>query len=79
MTSRYYDILFNVIRHSDIRSPESLERLLENVASGNWHEMNDGYSLNSGPQIWQEFIEHILYDECKLMALWDKVKSINLY
>lgn len=41
--------------------------------------MNDGYSLNSGPQIWQEFIEHILYDECKLMALWDKVKSINLY
>lgn len=31
----------------------------------------------ASPQIWQEFIENILYDECKLMALWDEVKSIN--
>ena len=79
MASRCYDILFNIIRHSDIRSPESLERLLENMASSNWHEINDGYSLNNSPQIWQEFIESILYDECKLMALWDEVKSLNLY
>lgn len=73
--NRCYDILFNIIRHSDIRSPESLERLLENMASSNWHEINDGYSLNNSPQIWQEFVENILYDECKLMALWDEVKS----
>ncbi len=78
MASRCYDILFNIIRHSDIRSPESLERLLENMASSNWHEINDGYSLNNSPQIWQEFIENILYDECKLMALWDEVKSMNM-
>lgn len=78
MVSRYYDILFNIIRHSDIRSPESLERFLENMASSNWHEINDGYSLNNSPQIWQEFIEDILYDECKLMALWDEVKSMNM-
>lgn len=78
MSSRCYDILFNIIRHSDIRSPESLERLLENMVSSNWHEINDGYSLNNSPQIWQEFIESILYDECKLMALWDEVKSMNM-
>lgn len=78
IASRCYDILFNIIRHSDIRSPESLERLLENMASSNWHEINDGYSLNNSPQIWQEFIESILYDECKLMALWDEVKSMNM-
>ncbi len=78
MASRCYDILFNIIRHSDIRSPESLERLLENMVSSNWHEINDGYSLNNSPQIWQEFIESILYNECKLMALWDEVKSMNM-
>ena len=78
IASRCYDILFNIIRHSDIRSPESLERLLENMASSKWHEINDGYSLNNSPQIWQEFIESILYDECKLMALWDEVKSMNM-
>ena len=78
IASRCYDILFNIIRHSDIRSPESLERLLENMVSSNWHEINDGYSLNNSPQIWQEFIESILYDECKLMALWDEVKSMNM-
>lgn len=75
---RCYNILWNIIRHSDIRSPESLEQLLENIASSNWHEVNDGYSLNNSPQIWQEFIENILYDECKLMALWDEVKSSEL-
>lgn len=74
-----FSILLNIIRHSDIRSPESLERLLENIASSNWNEVNDGYSLNNSPQIWQEFIENILYDECKLLALWDEVKSYNLY
>ena len=42
------------------------------------HEINDGYSLNNSPQIWQEFIENILYDECKLMALWDEIKSSEL-
>ena len=78
MAARCYDILLNIIRHSNIRSPESLERLLENMASSNWHEINDGYSLNNSPQIWQEFIENILYDECKLMALWDEVKSMNM-
>lgn len=78
MASRCYDILFNIIRHSDIRSPESLERLLESIASSNWHEVNDGYSLNNSPHIWQEFIENILYDECKLMALWDEIKSSEL-
>lgn len=76
--SRCYTILFNIIKHSDIRSPESLERLLENIASSNWHEINDGYSLNNSPKIWQEFIESILYDECKLIALWDEVKSSEL-
>ena len=75
---RCYNILWNIIRHSDIRSPESLEQLLENIASSNWHEINDGYSLNNSPHIWQEFIENILYDECKLMALWDEVKSSEL-
>lgn len=73
-----FSILFNIIRYSKISSPESLERLLENIASSNWHEVNDGYSLNNSPQIWQEFIENILYDECKLMALWDEVKSSEL-
>lgn len=77
MASHSFNILFNHIRHSDIRSPESLERLLENIASSNWHEVNDGYSLNNSPQIWQEFIESILYDECKLMALWDEVKNMK--
>ena len=77
--NKCFNILWNIIRHSDIRSPESLGRLLENIASSNWHEVNDGYSLNNSPQIWQEFIENILYDECKLMALWDEVKSYNLY
>lgn len=74
-----YRVLFNIIKHSDIRSPEFLEKLLENIASSNWHEINDGYSLNNSPQIWQEFIENILYDECKLMALWDEVKECNKY
>ena len=73
-----FSILLNIIRHSDIRSPESLEQLLENIASSNWHEVNDGYSLNNSPQIWQEFIENILYDECKLMALWDEIKFSEL-
>jgi len=72
-----FNVLWNIIHHSDIRSPESLERLLENIASSNWHEVNDGYSLNNSPQIWQEFIESILYDECKLMALWDEVKNMK--
>lgn len=48
------------------------------MVSSNWYEINDGYSLNNSPQIWQEFIESILYDECKLMALWDEVKSMNM-
>lgn len=78
IASHCYDILFNLIRYSDIRSPESLEKLLENIASSNWHEINDGYSLNNSPQIWQEFIENILSDECKLMALWEEVKSSEL-
>ena len=76
--NKCFSILLNIIRHSDIRSPESLERLLESIASSNWHEVNDGYSLNNSPHIWQEFIENILYDECKLMALWDEVKSSEL-
>ncbi len=75
--NKSYNILINIIRHSDIRSPESLERLLDNMSSANWHEINDGYSINNSPQIWQEFIENILYDECKLLALWDEVKSTN--
>ena len=78
IASHCYDILFNIIRNSDIRTPESLENLLENIASSNWNEINDGYSLNNSPQIWQEFIENILYDECKLMALWDEIKSSEL-
>jgi len=76
--NRCYNNLFNIIKNADIRSPESLEKLLENIASSNWHEINDGYSLNNSPQIWQEFIENILYDECKLMALWDEIKSSEL-
>lgn len=76
---KVYNNLFTIIKNSDIRTPESLERLLENLASSNWYEVNDGYSLNNSPQIWQEFIENILYDECKLMALWDEVKSINSF
>lgn len=75
--SSNYSILWNIICHSDVRSAESLERLLENIASNNWHEINGGYSINNSPQIWQEFIENILYDECKLMALWDEVKDSN--
>ena len=78
VASRCYNILYNIIKNSDICSPESLEKLLENIASSSWHEINDGYSLNNSPQIWQEFIENILYDECKLMALWDEIKSSEL-
>lgn len=73
-----YSILLNFIHHSDIGTIESLEKLLENIASSNWSEINDGYSINNSPQIWQEFIENILYDECKLMALWDEVKASRL-
>lgn len=72
-----YEILFNIIKNSDIRSPESLEKLLENMTSANWHEINDGYSLNNSPQIWQEFIEYILYDENNLLALWEEVKDYS--
>lgn len=74
INNKLFNILLNILGHSNIRSFESLELLLENMASSNWHEINDGYSLNNSPQIWQEFIESILYDECKLMALWDEVK-----
>lgn len=75
--SHCYDILFNIIKHSDIRSPASLERLLENMASSNWHELNDGYSINNSPQIWQEFLEWILYSESNLVALWEEVKDYS--
>lgn len=77
-----YDILFNILKYSDLRSPESLEKLLENIASSNWHEVNDGYSINNSPQIWQEFIESILYNENKLIALWEELRdsqSIMVY
>lgn len=74
-----FNILWNTIRNFDIKSPESLEKFLENMATSNWHEVNDGYSLNNSPLVWQEFIENILYDECKLMALWDEIKQQNLY
>ena len=77
--NKSFNILWNMIRNFDIKSPESLEKFLENMATNNWHEVNDGYSINNSPQIWQEFIENILYDECKLMALWDEVKQLNLY
>lgn len=70
-----FNILFNIIKHSDIRSPESLERLLENMASANWHEVNDGYSLNNSPKLWQEFLEWILYSESNLLALWEEVRD----
>ena len=73
--SKSYKILLNIIRHSRICSPESLESLLENIASSNWYENNDGFSLNNSPKIWQEFIESVLYDECKLKALWDEIKN----
>lgn len=76
--SKSYKILLNIVRHSGICSPESLEKLLEGLASKNWYEVNDGYSINNSPQIWQEFIENILYDECKLMALLDEVNSSEL-
>lgn len=76
--NKSFNILLNIVRNFEIKTPESLERFLENMASSNWHEINDGYSLNNSPQIWQEFIESILYDECKLMALWDEVKSMNM-
>ena len=76
--NKSFNILLNIVRNFEIKTPESLERFLENMASSNWHEINDGYSLNNSPQIWQEFIENILYDECKLMALWDEVKSMNM-
>jgi len=59
--NKCFNILWNIIRNSDVKSPESLERLLENMASRNWYEVNDGYSLNNSPHIWQEFIEW--YDE----------------
>ena len=76
--NKSFNILLNIVRNFEIKTPESLERFLENMASSNWHEINDGYSLNNSPQIWQEFIESILYDECKLTALWDEVKSMNM-
>lgn len=74
-----YSSLLNKIQNSDIKSIESLEKLLENLASTNWVEMNQGNSFNNSPHIWQEFIENILYDECKLIALWDEVKECNKY
>ena len=77
--NKSFNILWNMVRNFDIKSPESLEKLLENMTASNWHDINDGYSLNNSPQVWQEFIENILYDECKLMALWDEVKQLNLY
>ena len=76
--NKSFQILWSMVHNFDIQSPESLENFLNNMASSNWHEINDGYSLNNSPQIWQEFIENILYDECKLMALWEEVKSINM-
>ena len=77
--NKSFNILWNMICNFDIQSPESLEKFLENMTASNWHEINDGYSLNNSPQVWQEFIENILYDECKLTALWDEVKQLNLY
>lgn len=77
--NKSFNILWNMIRNFDIQSPNSLEKFLEDMTASNWHEINDGYSLNNSPHIWQEFIENILYDECKLMALWDEVKKLNLY
>ena len=73
-----YSILFSQIKYSDIRSPESLERFIETLAFSNWQEINDGYSINNSPQIWQEFLEWILYSESNLLALWEEVKDYSV-
>jgi len=76
--NRCYDILFNIIKHSNISSAESLERLIETLAASNWNEINDGYSLNNSPQIWQEFLECILFSETNLLALWEEIKDYSI-
>jgi 5-methylcytosine-specific restriction endonuclease McrA len=77
LAEKCFNVLFNVIKHSDIRTPESLERFLEGMAASNWHEANDGFSLNNSPHIWHEFIEWILYSESNLLALWEEVKDYS--
>lgn len=81
LKEKCYNILFNILKGYEIRSPESLENFLENMVTSNWYEVNDSYSLNNSPQIWQEFLEWILYSESNLLALWEEIKdySTNFY
>jgi len=77
-TEQCLRLLFNHIKYSDIRSPESLERLVESLLLLVFDELNDDVSLNNSPRVWQEFLEWILYSETNLLALWEEVKDYSV-
>lgn len=68
-------ILFSYLKHSKITTPESLENIVEVLASSNFDEVNAGYSLNNNPQVWKEFLDWILYSDNNLSALWQEIKD----
>jgi len=72
-----FNILMTRIRSFNIKSPEALESFLENDCELAFQEYQGVVSFNNSPHIYQDFINSILYDRNRLVALWEEVKSWN--
>lgn len=74
-----YNNLFCHIKNAEIRSPESLEKLIEGLLLTNMETTYNDCSLNNHPQVWQEFTEWILYSESNLLALWEEIRDYSTH
>ncbi len=77
MFGQCFQALRTQIKYARVNSPEALERLLEFLTSVSFDDYNGAISFNNSPHIWQDFLNEILYDRCKLESLWEEVKDYN--
>lgn len=77
IVSKFYNNLLNLIKYHNISTPEMLERFLENMLYSSFNEMNDTFSINNYPKLWNDFLDFVLYDYNNLTALWEELKEYN--
>ncbi len=77
MLGSCYNMIFTRIKNAKISSPEGLEKFLEYQIMVSKEEYDGVQSFNNSPHLWQDFLNEILYDRCKLEALWEEVKDYN--
>lgn len=78
MFGHCYNVLQIQLKHLQITSPGALEGFLEYLTDLAFDNYNGASSFHNSPHIWQDFLNEILYDRCKLEALWEEVRDSRI-